>query len=202
MYKDITLGKRVLLIILDYLVVGLLCYLVYLGCANIFFKGITIPSEFEAWVNSQGTIDELVNLINNNAELRHFFMMEMQFMGIILIATFLINIIYFVLIPLAWKRQTLGRWILKAKVVREDNKDVRTGNLMMREIIGNILVNLLTCFCGIVPIMNVIFIISKNRSISDMMAGTKIVDLTNSLVKNSNSIDAEVINESYHEEGR
>lgn len=185
MHNDITLGKRVLLFITDYLIVGLICYFIYLGLAGVFFKGVVIPQEFIDWSNNSGTFDDLVNLINTNSEVKYFFEIEMQFLGIILLATFIVSAIYFVLIPLVWSGQTIGRRLLRVKVIRENNTDPKASSLIVREIIGNCLINLFVVFFGLVIFINIILIVGRRRSIADMISGTKIIDLKEPLNKNA-----------------
>ena len=67
---------------------------------------------------------------------------------------FLLNIInclllvgYFVLIPLYKNGQTIGKKILKIKIVRDDFDDLTANDLIVRNIIVNGLLNTLISFC-------------------------------------------------------
>ncbi len=58
-----------------------------------------------------------------------------------------IIILYFVVLPLYQKGQTLGKKIFKIRIVREDNEDLSANELIIRSVIINGLLNTLLSFC-------------------------------------------------------
>lgn len=48
-----------------------------------------------------------------------------------------VGIIYYVLIPIFWKGQTIGKKICKIKIVQVDGSPVKPFSIMIRELIGS-----------------------------------------------------------------
>ena len=84
----------------------------------------------------------------------------------------LVDFIYRVVIAFFWKGQTLGRFLTKTKIVTGDNKKPSFGCLFLREIIGFDLMGVFNCCCGIIFILNIVFVFTRNKTLGDMFAGT------------------------------
>ena len=96
--------------------------------------------------------------------------------GLELLAYTIIVFLYLVVLPYFWDKQTLGRLVVKCKVAYgEDFEKPSFGKFFIREVIGGELINFFNCCCGIIAILNVAFIFSKNQTIADMISGTTFV---------------------------
>ena len=91
------------------------------------------------------------------------------------IIAMLIYMAYFVILPIVWKNQTLGRWIAKVKVVKLNGSNLSFGTLLIREFLGKLFLGVMTF--GIVWLISVIMmeIATVKRTIHDRMANTLMV---------------------------
>lgn len=83
-------------------------------------------------------------------------------------------IIYLVIIPMFWEKQTLGRLIMKIKVVDRDLDFVSKKRIILREILGTWLMYLVLPSSTILA--SVILASSTGRSLVDYIAKTDLVD--------------------------
>ena len=92
------------------------------------------------------------------------------------IIAMLIYMAYFVILPIVWKNQTLGRWIAKVKVVKLNGSNLSFGTLLIREFLGKLFLGVMTF--GIVWLISVIMmeIATVKRTIHDRMANTLMVN--------------------------
>lgn len=86
-----------------------------------------------------------------------------------------IYMIYFVILPIAWKHQTFGRWLAKVKVVKLNGSNLSFGTLLIREILGKLFLGIMSF--GIVWLISVIMmeLATVKRTIHDRMANTLMV---------------------------
>ena len=91
------------------------------------------------------------------------------------IIALLIYMAYFVILPIAWKHQTLGRWLAKVKVVKLNGSNLSFGTLLIREFLGKLFLGIMSF--GIVWLISVIMmeIATVKRTIHDRMANTLMV---------------------------
>lgn len=91
------------------------------------------------------------------------------------IIAMLIYMAYFVILPIVWKNQTLGRWIAKVKVVKLNGSNLSFGTLLIREFLGKLFLGVMSF--GIVWLISVIMmeIATVKRTIHDRMANTLMV---------------------------
>jgi len=84
-------------------------------------------------------------------------------------------IIYFIIIPIVWEKQTFGRMIEKIKVVKLNGTKLSFGTLFLREIVGKYILAFFSF--GIVAIISVVlcFVANGHRSIHDRMSNTLMV---------------------------
>lgn len=84
--------------------------------------------------------------------------------------------LYFIIVPKVWKKQTLGRFILHISVVTKDEQPVKITNLLARELVGAILLQL---FSGGIFLLLVYgyLCMTSGRSLADMAGGTRLIDL-------------------------
>ena len=85
-------------------------------------------------------------------------------------------LIYQVIIPMYWDKQTLGRWAIGVRVMGLDNKKASVGKLMVRELVGGFIFNTLFIQSLVFPILNYLFSRNRGRSLSDMISKTKLID--------------------------
>lgn len=119
--------------------------------------------------------------------------------GIASIITILIYVIYYIVVQMKLEGQTLGKRLLKIKIVKNDDSDLTMNDMVLRGVINNsilcdilvvifALVNKYVYFYGstvvqwiqglIIIISLFMIIIRKDgRSVADMIANTKVVSL-------------------------
>lgn len=87
-------------------------------------------------------------------------------------------IIYYCIIPLFYKAQTLVRRAMKIKVVHNDGAEMTFGNFFVRDIIGFfIIVRILIGVCFIGLIVNIILLCKDDSStIHDNIADTRMIE--------------------------
>lgn len=93
-----------------------------------------------------------------------------------IILTFIVMVPYLVIIPLKWKKQTLGRKIVNAKVLNEDGSQVTLKTLIIRELIGSFIFYVVIAdFLPIIAIVYWILAYTKRISVVDMISKTRMV---------------------------
>ena len=88
-----------------------------------------------------------------------------------------IYFVYFIFLPMVWKKQTIGRWISKVKVVKLNGSKLSFGTLLIREFLGKLFLGVMSF--GIVWIISIIMmeIATVKRTIHDRMANTLMVNV-------------------------
>ena len=90
--------------------------------------------------------------------------------------TFIIMIPYFVIIPLKWKCQTLGRKIVGCKVYDMDNKAPTLKTLIIRELIGTfIFYVVLSTYIPLIVILYIVLACKRRISIVDSISKTRMI---------------------------
>lgn len=92
-----------------------------------------------------------------------------------LLSYFIIMIIYYDIIGYLWKHQTIGRLIMKIKVVTYDGSDITPTKLLLRDFVGFGLFNLLNVCCGLALIINWYKIYKQNVSVGDAFSQTRMI---------------------------
>lgn len=184
MYEKVKLGKRLGIILIDYLIFFVVAALVSNLITRVVMGDLVIPKELEAWLNNDGSSsEELLDLIQNNPAVAEYFNRELS----AILYTFLVWIVafsfYFIVLPLVWKKQTLGRFLLHVKLVDSEGEKAKFGTLFIREIVGNLLIGSVLSLCCCIPfVANIILLLAKNSIIADMLANTKFIDLDKEIV--------------------
>ncbi len=130
----------------------------------------------EAYTNNQ--MNQLLNWLQSAEASSYYTALTSAYLKISIISLIFAVIIYFAyfaLLPYFWEKQTVGRLILKVKVVKLDNTKATLGNFVVRDLVGTLLLSVINCCCGLHLILNLIFVLSKNRTIGDMISGTHLV---------------------------
>ena len=88
-----------------------------------------------------------------------------------------ILLIYYVVMPLLLKGQTIGKKIFKLQVVREDDKKLDYKTMFYREAIGRVFINVSSL--GLTSLISVIIMALRDdkKDLADILAKTKVVDL-------------------------
>lgn len=88
-----------------------------------------------------------------------------------------IYFVYFIFLPMIWKKQTIGRWIAKVKVIKLNGSKLSFGTLLIREFLGKLFLGIMSF--GIVWIVSIIMmeIATVKRTIHDRMANTLMVNV-------------------------
>jgi len=84
---------------------------------------------------------------------------------------------YYMLIPMFLKGQTIGKWLLKLKVVAEDGNDIDYKILFYREALCRILVRTISLGMSSVVSFFVMIIRDDKKSLADVFAKTKVIDI-------------------------
>ncbi len=196
--KNATAGQRILAFIIDFVILALVFMLIVTILQNI--TGIKTPEFPSSYMDdlAEMTQDEFTQ---KYSEILTDYYAESAVMLIIEMITMLVLIVaYYIVLPLSWKKgQTVGRFLLKIKVVNLNDEDVTAGTLLLREVVGGFLINtLLMCCCCIPGIANLIMLCTSGKTIHDSIASTRIVDI-NSVVEvveetvTNSEFDAEII---------
>ncbi len=102
------------------------------------------------------------------------FIIDMFRLGIIYCVLLLI---YYVVVPLLFKGQTIGKKIFKLKIVKEDNSDVDYKTMFYREGMGRIFINFASLGITIVSSVVIMSLRKDKRDLADIIAKTKVIDL-------------------------
>lgn len=142
------------------------------------------------YLEGNGTIDTIKNTLK---QVLKYSLLEF---GIDAVLYLILVIVYFVVIPKFWSNQTIGRLIMKTKVIRKDGSELTTKTLIMREIVGTYI---LYCLIGgiLIIISAALVLIDKGVSLVDKISGTNLIsiksdDLIRANEKPVDSIDAKV----------
>ena len=82
-------------------------------------------------------------------------------------------ILYLVVLPHFWKKQTVGRMLSKTKVLMNDGSNPTTKAIIIREVVGSFL--LYYCLGTIPLIISWVFCNKYQRSLADRISGTKLI---------------------------
>ncbi len=132
---------------------------------RIFSADSNISNAYQAWIQSNEYLSFYASYRNALFSLA----------GIIILIITSIVFIYMVILPYFWDKQTVGRLILKVKVVNEDETKPSFLTYLIREVVGGVLINLLNVFFFVIAIINIVFISKKNYTIGDMISKTKLI---------------------------
>lgn len=103
----------------------------------------------------------------------------------VMIPTYLVlDILYLVILPHFWKKQTLGRLVAGCKVVAK-NGDLRFSRLLLRELVGTFLFYQVFGYLGI--FISAILVFAFDRSIVDIISKTSMVNARIAVVNPNNS---------------
>ena len=99
------------------------------------------------------------------------------------ICSLVIYFLYFIILPIVWEKQTLGRWIAKVKVVKLNGSHLSFGTLLIREFLGKLFLGIMSF--GIVWVISIVMmeLATVKRTIHDRMANTLMVNVDSIIEK-------------------
>lgn len=165
-------GKRILAYLIDIILLGLIVEYVVpplLGLAIPNYATIiaTYDAQYATW--AQAYIEGTATL--EQAPVAPAFANIASYIEIGL------SLFTFIVLPLIWKDgQTLGRFLMKTKVVKLNGDNPGLDTLLLRELLGKGLVSLVTC--GIAFIVSCFMVLGAkgHRTVHDRIAGTVVID--------------------------
>ncbi len=86
-----------------------------------------------------------------------------------------LDIAYYLVLPLFWKYQTIGRFLTRIAIVKEDGSRVDFQTLFMREVICRMLAGFVSL--GLSILADGYLISITRNSFSDAIAHTKVIDI-------------------------
>ncbi|MDE7213617.1 MAG: RDD family protein [Anaeroplasmataceae bacterium] len=85
-------------------------------------------------------------------------------------------LLYLVVLPYYWEKQTLGRWAMHLKVLSKDESKAKLSSLILREMVGGLLLLNILSSSIVIPILFWYFSATTGRSLADMIGGTRLVN--------------------------
>lgn len=118
-------------------------------------------------------------VINSVEDCRNYASASMKYTLTSSIISFLsyliIIVLYYDVLGYYWSKQTVGRMIMKIKVVNLESESPTMGMLVLRDLVGFGLYNILNICCFIALIINIIFISKDRISVGDRLSSTRMV---------------------------
>lgn len=118
-------------------------------------------------------------VINSVEDCRSYASASMKYTLTSSIVSFLsyliIIVLYYDILGYYWSKQTVGRMLMKIKVESLEGKDPTMGTLVLRDLVGFGLYNILNICCFIALIINIIYITRDNISVGDRLSSTRMV---------------------------
>lgn len=99
------------------------------------------------------------------------------------ICSLAIYFLYFIILPIVWKKQTLGRCIAKVKVIKLNGSRLSFGTLLIREFLGKLFLGIMSF--GIIWVISIVMmeLATVKRTIHDRMANTLMVNVDSIIEK-------------------
>lgn len=116
------------------------------------------------------------NVIPDVEELSHVLKHLAKAYGIMMLFEIPLFILYFIVLPYFWEKQTLGRLLLHVKVVSMDGNKPKLTSLILREFVGGILILRFFSSSVILPIIYWYMSATSGRTLSDVIGGTRLVE--------------------------
>jgi uncharacterized RDD family membrane protein YckC len=112
-------------------------------------------------------IDQLINLLKS----------AFIIIGLHVTVFVPLMLIYQVIVPMFWKKQTVGRMVAGVRVMKLNSSEKPgLGSLLVRELVGGYVFNTLLSSTFVLPLLNYMFSRNRGRSLADMISKTRLVD--------------------------
>ncbi len=89
----------------------------------------------------------------------------------------IIILIYYIVTPLFFNGQTIGKKVFKLKILKEDEQKIDHRTMFYREGIGRIFLNFASLGVTIIVSTIIMIIREDNKDLADILAKTKVIDL-------------------------
>ncbi len=89
----------------------------------------------------------------------------------------IIFIVYFLVLPVNWNGQTIGKRFFKIHVIRRDGKPVDFQTMFVREVFGRLLVGIISLGASIIAETFVMLASDRHQTFHDTLASTQVVDV-------------------------
>jgi len=177
-FKNATIGKRLLAYIIDYFILGIIANLIFKIVNNSYADVIKEVTLIQTEAAQSSTAIDLADLINQYQNIPNYgsFVSAVNYSLLALLA---IALLYFILLPILWNKQTLGRAAMNIKLVTKFDEEAKLPSLLMRQVLGRFATFLSFILFGVGAIVQLILVLNtKPTTIEDSVAGTKMVDLS------------------------
>ncbi len=121
--------------------------------------------------------NEWMNIIDVKAFYNDYNKAYFTILGFDVVFLFIEWIIYFIIIPLHTKYQTVGRLFMKIRLVSNIDDSLSYGQLFKREILATLFISFFNYIFFVPLIINIVYIAKRNASLNDMFARTTLVRL-------------------------
>lgn len=167
-YLNARSSQRFLAFLIDYFLIGLIVSLIISFIPAYKESSEVIMNYYKSFM--EGTIsdnlDELMQILKHAGIV----------LGLRLLLEIPLYILYLVILPYFWDKQTIGRWAMHLKVIAKDESKAKPSNLLLRELVGGlVLLNLLSSSI-VIPVLFWYFSSTTGRSLADMIGGTRLID--------------------------
>lgn len=177
--------QRFCAFMIDFLLIGL--------AANLILALVYTISGYDVTVKDN-ILSQIMSIYNevaggNDANIEKFYSLFYEYMrygGFELLISipiyFVLDLLYLVILPHFWSKQTLGRVFMNCKVVK-NNGNLSIGSLCLRELVGTLIFYQILGYLGI--FISVIMIIASNCSIVDRISKTTLVTTRVFIINNN-----------------
>ena len=161
--------QRFLAFIIDYLVIYFVAFII-LGFIPLYeFHSKEMLDLYTAFLTTVDLTDLTlaINLLKSS----------LICLGLMCVVYIPLMVIYQIVLPIFWDKQTLGRWVAGVRVMKlASDEKPSVGSLIVREIVGGFIFNTLFIQSLVMPILNYMFSRNRGRSLADMISKTRLID--------------------------
>lgn len=179
--KLATRTQRLLVYLIDYFLPGIIVSSIILP---LFYKMINFDTtiantslaalkvELEYYLSNSSY--DTSAIFHHLTEYLKYFYVDLAFT---ILFTTIILILYLIVLPKFWNKQTLGRMLIKVKVVKKNGDDLSLKDIILREGVGVILMYVIlnNVLGGGIVFASVILAYVDGRSLVDYIAGTCLI---------------------------
>ncbi len=175
MYLGVTPLRRFCVFIIDIFLITLIASLILMGVlALIHYDNVRLNELTQSLLNNY--VDIVYGRVSDQVmnDLREFYYLYLYREAVRQAITLVLYFLYLVVFQYFFKGQTIGRYLLRVKVVEDRNVEgkISFGRLILREIVGSYLFYNLLSILGFI---SMIFAAATGKSLVDRISGTSMV---------------------------